>query len=509
MLAATNRPETLDKALLRPGRFDRRVIVEKPDLAGREAILQVHAAKVKMAPDVNLHEIALATSGATGADLANMINEGALHAVRMGREQVSQADLMESVEVVIAGKEKKDRIMNPMEKRRVAYHEVGHALSSALQKNKQPVQKITIVPRTMGSLGYTMQMPEEERYLLTKNELLAQITTLLSGRAAEEVVFGEASTGASNDIERATKMARAMVTQYGMSERFGMMGLESVENQYLDGRNVSNCSDVTGAAIDDEVRKIIASCHQKAAELLSGQRAALDRIASYLIEKETISGDTFMRMLNEANALRRSRRRRPNLFKAPAAALCVAAGGFLRQKIPGFLMLRKAGLRKRAGLRAAQEPDGARVFRVKQPFGRAFLDDLTVLHQTRGRPRRGRSSSRGDHHHRHALRGQVPHDGEHLLGELRVQRGGGLVKAEHLRPHGEGPGDGHALGLPAGELVRVSLRLVDRPTFLSSAIARASASSRRSLRTAIGASVRFLRTPCAETGCRTGTPCPS
>jgi cell division protease FtsH len=297
VLAATNRPETLDKALLRPGRFDRRVIVEKPDLIGREAILRVHAAKVKMGQDVNLHEIALATSGATGADLANMINEGALRAVRMGREEVAQDDLMEAVEVVIAGKEKKDRIMNPREKRMVAFHEVGHALASALQKNSQPVQKITIVPRTMGSLGYTMQMPEEERYLLTKSELLAQITTLLSGRAAEEIVFGEASTGASNDIERATRMARSMVTQYGMSDRFGMMGLESVQSQYLDGRNVPTCSEATGAAIDEEVRAIIAGCHKSARELLAANREALDRIAGYLVDKETISGETFMKML--------------------------------------------------------------------------------------------------------------------------------------------------------------------------------------------------------------------
>ncbi len=299
VLAATNRPETLDKALLRPGRFDRRVIVEKPDLIGREAILKVHAAKVRMGENVNLHEIALATSGATGADLANMINEGALRAVRMGREEVSQEDLMEAVEVVIAGKEKKDRIMNPKEKRMVAFHEVGHALASALQKNSQPVQKITIVPRMMGSLGYTMQMPEEERYLLTKGELLAQITTLLSGRAAEEVVFGEASTGASNDIERATRMARSMVTQYGMSEKFGMMGLESVQNQYLDGRNVSTCSEATGSGVDEEVRTIIAGCHQSAVDLLAANRAALDRIAEYLVDKETISGETFMKMLKE------------------------------------------------------------------------------------------------------------------------------------------------------------------------------------------------------------------
>jgi cell division protease FtsH len=297
VLAATNRPETLDKALLRPGRFDRRIIVEKPDLIGREAILKVHAAKVKLGPDVNLRQIALATSGATGADLANMINEGALRAVRMNRAEVAQEDLMESVEVVIAGKEKKDRIMNPKEKRRVAFHEVGHALASALQKDSQPVQKITIVPRTMGALGYTMQMPEEDRYLLTKSELLSQITTLLGGRAAEEVVFGEASTGASNDIERATSLARSMVTQYGMSDKFGMMGLESVQNKYLDGRNVSTCSEATGAAVDEEVRDIIAQCFDGAKALMVSNREALDRIAEHLVEKETISGETFMRLL--------------------------------------------------------------------------------------------------------------------------------------------------------------------------------------------------------------------
>lgn len=297
ILAATNRPETLDKALLRPGRFDRRIIVEKPDLPGREAILKVHAAKVKLDANVNLREIALATSGATGADLANMINEGALRAVRMDRDEVNQEDLMEAVEVVIAGKEKKDRVMNPLERRTVAYHEVGHALASALQSHSQPVQKITIVPRTMGSLGYTMQMPEEERYLMTQSELMAQITMMLAGRAAEELVFGEASTGASNDIERATKLARSMVTQYGMSEKFDMMGLESTQSQYLDGRNVLTCSEATGAVIDEEVRKIIVQCHEKAKSLLEQNREPLDRISEYLLEKETISGQTFMEML--------------------------------------------------------------------------------------------------------------------------------------------------------------------------------------------------------------------
>jgi len=297
VLAATNRPEVLDKALLRPGRFDRRIIVEKPDLPGREAILYVHAAKVKLAEDVNLHELALATSGATGADLANMVNEGALLAVKDHRKSVSQRDLMEAVEVVIAGKEKKDRVMNAKERNMVSYHEVGHALISALQKNSQPVQKITIVPRTMGSLGYTMNMPEEERYLLTRDEILAQITTLLGGRAAEIVQFGEVTTGAANDIERATALAREMVTQYGMSESFGPMSLESAQNRYLDGRRVMTCSDETGTRVDEEVRRILANCQQKATELLAGKRASLDRISAYLLEKENITGEEFMRLL--------------------------------------------------------------------------------------------------------------------------------------------------------------------------------------------------------------------
>ena len=299
VLAATNRPETLDKALLRPGRFDRRIIVEKPDLIGREAILKVHAAKVKMGSDINLKQIAFATSGASGADLANMINEAALRAVKLGRETVLQEDIMEAVEVVIAGKEKKDRILSPKEKELVAYHEVGHALASALQKNAQPVQKITIVPRTMGSLGYTMQMPEEERFLLTKDELLAQITVLLAGRAAEEVAFNTKTTGASNDIERATQMARAMVTQYGMSEKFNMMGLESIESKYLNGRSVATCSEATGEEIDREVLSIIDTCHQKATGLLKSNPLALEKISKYLITKETISGDEFMMILRE------------------------------------------------------------------------------------------------------------------------------------------------------------------------------------------------------------------
>jgi len=299
VLAATNRPEVLDKALLRPGRFDRRIIVEKPDLIGREAILKVHAAKVKLGEDVDLHGIALATSGATGADLANMVNEGALLAVKENRNTVMQKDLMEAVELVIAGKEKKDRVMNPKERRMVSFHEVGHALVSALQKNSQPIQKITIVPRTMGSLGYTMNMPEEERYLMTRSEILAQITTLLGGRAAEIIKFGEVTTGASNDIERATKLARDMVTQYGMSEKFGPMGLESTQNQYLDGRNVVNYSSETGTLVDDEVRKILAECEQDAIDLLKANGASLDKISDYLLEKENITGVEFMSLLNE------------------------------------------------------------------------------------------------------------------------------------------------------------------------------------------------------------------
>jgi cell division protease FtsH len=302
ILAATNRPEILDKALLRPGRFDRRIIVENPDLPGREAILAVHAKKVVLGPDVNLREISLATSGATGADLANMVNEAALRAVRLGRAEVLQEDLMEAVEVVIAGKEKKDRILNPQEKRMVAFHETGHALASVLQLDRKspgapPVQKITIVPRTMGALGYTMNMPEEERYLMTRSELLARITTLLAGRAAEEIEFNEISTGASNDIERATKLARSMVTQYGMSDKFGMMALESVQNQYLDGRSVSLVSEATGADVDKEVARILDECHQKALTLLSQNRGKLSEIAAFLIERETISGIQFMELL--------------------------------------------------------------------------------------------------------------------------------------------------------------------------------------------------------------------
>jgi len=301
ILAATNRPEVLDKALLRPGRFDRRIIVEKPDLIGREAILKVHAKNVILDNDVDLHEIALATSGAVGADLANMVNEAALRAVRMERSKVKQEDLMEAVEVIIAGKEKKDRILSEKEKRIVSFHEVGHALATALQKNSQPVQKITIVPRTMGSLGYTMQMPEEEKYLMTKNEILDQITVLLAGRAAEEIVFNEITTGASNDIERATQLARNMITLYGMSSRFDMMGLESIENRYLNGRRVLNCGENTSAEIDNEVLQVIKNCHNKAIGILKDNLKALNQIAEYLIQKENITGTEFMEILNRVN----------------------------------------------------------------------------------------------------------------------------------------------------------------------------------------------------------------
>lgn len=297
VLAATNRPEILDQALLRPGRFDRRIIVEKPDLPGRESILRVHGKKVSLSSDVDFHAIALATSGASGADLANIVNEAALRAVRIGRNVVVQEDLMESVETVVAGKEKKDRVLNSKERQMVAYHEVGHALVSALQKNAQPVQKITIIPRTLGALGYTMNAPEEERYLLTADELYAQITTLLGGRAAEIVQFGVTTTGASNDIERATEQARKMVTQYGMSERFGSMGLQSTQNQYLDGRNIATCSEQTGAEADEEVRKILERCQNMAVKILKENLDALERIAQRLLEKESISGEEFMALL--------------------------------------------------------------------------------------------------------------------------------------------------------------------------------------------------------------------
>jgi ATP-dependent metalloprotease FtsH len=299
VLGATNRPEVLDKALLRPGRFDRRIIVDKPDLKGRIEILKVHAKNVLMHDSVDLEAIAKATSGAVGSDLANMINEAAILAVKKGRTVVTQEDLFESVEVVIAGKEKKDRILGKEEKRIVAYHEVGHALVTALEKNAEPVQKITIVPRTMGSLGYVMQVPEEEKYLMSKDEILTRIVTLYGGRAAEKLVFSSITTGASNDIEKATSLARAMVTQYGMSDTFGLMGLESVESKYLDGRPVLNCGEETAGAIDKEVMQILKECYDKAEQLLAGNREVLDHIAEYLINKETITGEEFMKIYHE------------------------------------------------------------------------------------------------------------------------------------------------------------------------------------------------------------------
>ncbi len=299
ILAATNRPEILDKALLRPGRFDRRIIVEKPDLKGREEILKVHVKNVKMSETVDLHEIALATSGAVGADLANMVNEAALRAVRLKRNEVLQEDLMEAVEVIIAGKEKKDRILSDKEKKLVAYHEIGHALAAAKQKNTDPVQKITIVPRTMGALGYTMQMPEEERYLMSKDEILNELTVLLAGRAAEELVFNTKTTGAANDIERATALARAMISQYGMSDEFGMTALESIENKYLDGRNVSNCSDATMTKLDNAIVATLKNSYNNAKNILSENIESLHKLSEYLLEKETITGKEFMSILND------------------------------------------------------------------------------------------------------------------------------------------------------------------------------------------------------------------
>ena len=303
LLAATNRPEILDPALLRPGRFDRRIIVERPDLKGRVDILKVHAKDVRMDESVNLEEIALATSGAVGSDLANMINEAAINAVKHGRHAVCQADLFEAVEVVLVGKEKKDRIMSQEERRIVSYHEVGHALVSALQKESEPVQKITIVPRTMGALGYVMQTPEEEKFLNTKKELEAMLVGLLAGRAAEEIVFDTVTTGASNDIEKATKVARAMITQYGMSEKFGLIGLESIQNRYLDGRAVMNCGEATAAEIDSEVMQMLKVAYDEAKRLLLENREALDKIAAFLIEKETITGKEFMQIFHEVRGI--------------------------------------------------------------------------------------------------------------------------------------------------------------------------------------------------------------
>ena len=303
ILAATNRPEVLDKALLRPGRFDRRIIVDKPDLKGRLDTLKVHSKNVTLDETVDLDAIALATSGAVGSDLANMINEAAINAVKNGRQAISQEDLFESVEVVIAGKEKKDRILSEKEKRTVAYHEVGHALVTALEKNAEPVQKITIVPRTMGALGYVMQVPEEEKYLMSKEELMARIVTLLGGRASEELVFQSVTTGASNDMEKATELARAMITRYGMSEQFGLMSLETVEDPYLNGRTALNCSDSTAAQVDVEVKELLKNCYEKAKKLIADNREALDRIAEFLFEKETITGQQFMEIFRRATGI--------------------------------------------------------------------------------------------------------------------------------------------------------------------------------------------------------------
>ncbi len=303
ILAATNRPEILDKALLRPGRFDRRIIVDTPDLKGRLEVLKVHANKVNMGEDVDLNEIALATSGAVGSDLANMINEAAILAVKKGRKYVVQADLFESVEVVIAGKEKKDRILSKEEKEVVAYHETGHALVTALQKNTEPVQKITIVPRTKGSLGYVMQAPEEEKYLMKKDEIVERIVTFVAGRASEEIVFNSVTTGASNDIEQATSLARSMITRYGMSEKFGLVQLEDIESRYLDGRTYSMCAPTTEAEIDVEVRRIISECYEKAKTLITENREILNRIAQVLLEKESITGKEFMKIFNEMKGI--------------------------------------------------------------------------------------------------------------------------------------------------------------------------------------------------------------
>ncbi|WP_026506556.1 ATP-dependent zinc metalloprotease FtsH [Butyrivibrio sp. MC2013] len=303
ILGATNRPEILDKALLRPGRFDRRIVVEKPDLKGRVEILKVHAKDVKMDESVDLDEIALATSGAVGSDLANMINEAAINAVKGGREFVSQKDLLEAVEQVLVGKEKKDHILSKEERKVVSYHEVGHALVSAVQSNTEPVQKITIVPRTMGALGYVLQVPEEEKNLMTKDEMHDEIVVTLGGRAAEEIIFNTVTNGASNDIEKATETARAMITMYGMSDRFGLMQLESIQNRYLDGRRVLNCSESTAAEIDKEVMQMLSDCYEEAKEIIKAHLPAMDKLAEYLISKETISGKEFMRIYREVENL--------------------------------------------------------------------------------------------------------------------------------------------------------------------------------------------------------------
>ena len=298
ILAATNRPEILDKALLRPGRFDRRITVDRPNLAGRYQTLRVHTKNIKLAEDVDLNKIAQATAGAVGADLANLVNEAALRAVRMGRKAVNQEDLLASFEVVIAGTEKKGTVLTDMEKRMVSYHEVGHALVAALQKHTQPVSKITIVPHTSGALGYTLQMPEEEKFLSSKEELITELETLLGGRAAEMVVFGSMTTGAANDIERATELARRMITQYGMSDRFGLMALSTVSNPYLDGSTMMNCADKTSAEADEEIKELLSKCYEKAKAVLRENRGLLDEIALYLLQKETITGDELMAYVN-------------------------------------------------------------------------------------------------------------------------------------------------------------------------------------------------------------------
>ncbi len=305
ILAATNRPEILDKALLRPGRFDRRIIVDKPDLKGRLETLKVHSKDVLMDDTVDFNEVALATSGAVGSDLANMVNEAAINAVKNGREAVNQKDLIESIEVVMMGKEKKDRVMSKEEKKIVSYHEIGHALASALQKNTDPIQKITIVPRTMGALGYAWYVPDEEKHLRSKKELEERIVTTLAGRAAEELIFGKESitTGASNDIEQATNSVRAMITQYGMSDRFGLVQIESVEDQYLNGRTVMNCSDRTAADVDTEIQKMLSAAYEQAKLLLSENRTLMDELAAFLLQKESITGKEFMEIFNRAKGI--------------------------------------------------------------------------------------------------------------------------------------------------------------------------------------------------------------
>ena len=341
ILAATNRPEVLDPALLRPGRVDRRVIVDRPDLKGRVSILKVHAQNVSLDETVDLEGIALATSGAVGSDLANMINEAAILAVKNGRKAVSQKDLLEAVEVVLVGKEKKDRILSAEERRIVSYHEVGHALVSALQKDSEPVQKITIVPRTMGALGYVMHVPEEEKYLNTRKELEAMLVGYLGGRAAEEIVFDTVTTGAANDIEQATKVARAMITQYGMSDRFGLMGLAETQSQYLDGRAMLNCGDSTATEIDHEVMKLLKKSYDEAKRLLSENREILDKIADFLIQKETITGKEFMKIFREAKGIqepeakqRVEEKERPQIAAEESAAELPAAAQMPDQKEP-------------------------------------------------------------------------------------------------------------------------------------------------------------------------------